>query len=223
MHSESGTTPHAVEQDLPPFVEGEGRATEASPDGLAHAAIYDVDASDPRSTLIDRTGVSPDDLRQIAQVMESLASLRDAEHKLSLASRRYMRLNETDMRALHYLIVCANRELVATPGGIAHHLGVSTAATTKLLDRLAKGGHITRAPHPTDRRALRISITPETRLAAMETVGRQQAKRFYSAARLSAAERDVVIRFLTDMTEQITLRDEPWLQKTERAPANTKV
>jgi hypothetical protein len=48
----------------------------------------------------------------------------------------------------------------------------------------------------------------------METVGRQQAKRFYAAARLTPAERDVVIRFLTDMTEEITLRDEPWLQES---------
>jgi DNA-binding MarR family transcriptional regulator len=184
-------------------------------DGLSHAAIYDVEASDPRSTLVDRTGVPPEDLRQIALLMEALGNLRDAEQRLSQASRRYMQLNETDMRALHYLIVCANRELVATPSGIAGHLGVSTAATTKLLDRLERGGHIQRSPHPTDRRALAITITPETRHAAMETVGRQQAKRFYAAARLTPAERDVVIRFLEDMTEEITLRDEPWLPKGE--------
>ncbi|WP_082914410.1 MarR family winged helix-turn-helix transcriptional regulator [Microbacterium sp. H83] len=183
-----------------------------SPDGLAHAAIYDVEASDPRSTLVDRTGVEPEDLRQIAALMGALGSLRDAEQKLSLASRRYMRLNETDMRALHYLIVCANRGATATPGGIATHLGISTASTTKLLDRLEKGGHIRRAPHPTDRRALAITITPETRHAAMETVGKQQAKRFYSAARLTPDEREVVIRFLTDMAEEIALRDEPWAQ-----------
>jgi len=183
-----------------------------SPDGVAHAAIYDVESADPRSTLIDRSGVAPEDLRQIALVMGALGELRDAEQKLSLASRRYMRLNDTDMRALHYLIVCANRGATATPGGIATHLGISTASTTKLLDRLEKGGHIRRAPHPTDRRALAITITPETRQAAMETVGRQQAKRFYSAARLTADERDVVIRFLSDMAKEITLRDEPWAQ-----------
>jgi DNA-binding MarR family transcriptional regulator len=126
-------------------VEGGSSRTADAPDGLIHAAIYDVEASDPRSTLIDRTGVPPEELRQIARLMESLAGLREAEQTLSQASRRYMRLNETDMRALHYLIVCANRDLVATPGGIAHHLGVSTAATTKLLDRLEQGGHIKRA------------------------------------------------------------------------------
>ena len=182
-------------------------------DELSHAAIYDVDASDPRSTLIDRTGVPPDALRQIAELMGALGELRDAEQRLSRASRRYMNLNETDMRALHYLIVCSNRGFIATPGAMAKHLGISTASTTKLLDRLAAGGHIVRAPHPTDRRALAITITPETRLAAMETVGRQQAKRFYAAARLTSEERDVVIRFLRDMTDEITLRDEAWAQE----------
>lgn len=183
-----------------------------SPDGLAHSAIYDVGATDPRSVLVDRSGMGPDDLKQIAVLMGALGDLRDAEQKLSLASRRYMRLNETDMRALHYLIVSDNRGVVATPGGIAAHLSISTASTTKLLDRLEKGGHIRRAPHPTDRRALAISITPETRQAAMDTVGKQQAKRFYSAARLTPEERDVVIRFLSDMTEEITLKDEAWAQ-----------
>lgn len=190
-----------------------------SPDGLAHSAIYDVEASDPRSVLIDRSGVGPEDLQQIAVLMGALGDLRDAEQKLSLASRRYMRLNETDMRALHYLIVSDNRGVTATPGGIATHLGISTASTTKLLDRLEKGGHIRRAPHPTDRRALAITITPETRQAAMDTVGKQQAKRFYSAARLTSAERDVVIRFLSDMADQITLRDEVWAQDTGPASA----
>ncbi|MFB4354745.1 MarR family transcriptional regulator [Microbacterium sp. LS_15] len=189
-----------------------------SSDGLAHAAIYDVEASDPRSSLIDRTGVAPEDLRQIAALMGAIGELRDAEQKLSLASRRYMRLNDTDMRALHYLIVCANKGVTATPGGIATHLGISTASTTKLLDRLERGGHIRRAPHPTDRRALAITITPETRQAAMDTVGAQQAKRFYSAARLTRDERDVVIRFLTDMTQEITLRDEPWAQAGDVIP-----
>lgn len=182
-------------------------------DELSHAAIYDVDASDPRSTLIDRTGVSPDALRQIAVLMGALGELRDAEQRLSRASRRYMHLNETDMRALHYLIVSSNRGLIATPGAMAKHLGISTASTTKLLDRLESGGHIVRAAHPTDRRALAITITPETRLAAMETIGRQQAKRFYAAARLTSEERDVVIRFLRDMTDEITLRDEAWAQE----------
>lgn len=180
-------------------------------------ALYDVDASDPDGELIDRTGMSRDDVAQIGKLMTTLAALRDAEQHLSDASRRYMKLGETDMRALHYLIVCGHQGIIATPGGIAQHLDISSASTTKLLDRLERAGHIVRSPHPSDRRALTISITSETRDAAMDTVGRQQSKRFHAAARLSPDEREVVIRFLRDMTQEITLGDEPWAQEGAHA------
>ncbi|WP_396653452.1 MarR family winged helix-turn-helix transcriptional regulator [Microbacterium sp. ARD32] len=194
-------------------IPAEGGRTTQTPDGLADADVYDVDYSDPDQMLVDREGMPAADVRQITELMSSLGELRDAEERLSEASRRYMRLNDTDMRALHYLIVCAHRGILATPGGIAHHLRISSASTTKLLDRLERGGHIVRAPHPTDRRALAISITPQTHQAAMETVGRQQAKRFYAAARLTAAERDVVIRFLRDMAREIAPGDEAWTRQ----------
>lgn len=179
--------------------------------------IYALDASDPQSQLIDRSGLDDADVHQISELMGSLGRLRDAEQRLSEASLRYMKLNQTDMRALHYLIVAQNRELTVTPGAIATHLGISTASTTKLLDRLEKGNHITRQPHPHDRRALAISITAETRSAAMATVGRQQAKRFYAAARLSSAERVVVMRFLDDMAHDIDLSDRDWAQPNSPA------
>ncbi|MGM7679601.1 MarR family winged helix-turn-helix transcriptional regulator [Microbacterium sp. A94] len=175
--------------------------------------IYDVDASDPRGTLVDRSGMAAEEVAQVTRVMAALGALREAEQRLSEASRRYMKLNETDMRALHFLIVCSNRGTIATPGAIAQHLNISSASTTKLLDRLEKGAHIVRSPHPTDRRALAITITPETYEAAMETVGRQQAKRFYSGARLNSDEREVVIRFLEDMTREIAITDELWARE----------
>ena len=177
--------------------------------------MYSVDSNDPESRLIDRTGMSPEDLAQISAVMGALGRLRDAEQKLSEASQAYMKLGRSDMRALHYLIVARHSGVVVTPSAIATHLGISTASTTKLLDRLEHGGHIVRSPHPSDRRALAISITDETREAAMETVGRLQAKRFHAAARLTASERDVVIRFLDDMTEQIALRNQAWTHAAE--------
>ncbi|MGO4678449.1 MarR family winged helix-turn-helix transcriptional regulator [Microbacterium sp. 2MCAF23] len=186
------------------------RAEATARDGVEASAVYDIEASDPDGVLLDRAGMDESAIRQITELMASLGELRDAEQRLAEASRRYMKLNETDMRALHYLIVCANRGAVATPGGIAQHLGISTASTTKLLDRLESGGHVVRSAHPSDRRALAISITPETKKAAMETVGRQQARRFHSAARLTEAEREVVIRFLRDMTKELALDGVEW-------------
>ncbi|MDD0856888.1 MarR family transcriptional regulator [Arthrobacter alpinus] len=186
-------------------------STEAANTALP-PSIYDVDASDPASKLVDRSAMDPADVRQIGSVMAALGRLREAEQLLSDASLKYMKLNQTDMRALHYLIVATNTGAVTTPGAIAAHLKISTASTTKLLDRLERAGHITRSPHPSDRRALAIAITDVTRESAMNTVGRQQAKRFYSAARLNSAEREVVIRFLDDMAEQLSIKNLQWAQ-----------
>ena len=173
-------------------------------------SVFHVESSDPESVLVDRTAMSAQDMAQINRLMSALGALRKAEERLSEASTTYMKLNKTDMRALHYLIVSQNLGELATPGAIATHLGISSASTTKLLDRLARGGHITRQPHPSDRRALVIRITPTTHQSAMDTVGRQQAKRFNSAARLTPEEREVVIGFIEDMTREIDIGDADW-------------
>lgn len=169
--------------------------------------MYDMDVNDPGRELVDREGLSRDDVQQISQVMASLERLREAEQRLSETSLKFMKVNHSDMRALHYLIVSANSGVIATPGAIAAHLGISTASTTKLLDRLERAGHIARQAHPTDRRALAIAITPETHETAMRTVGRQQARRFLAAARLTPEERETVMRFLDDMARELSVGD----------------
>ncbi|MCW2288434.1 MarR family winged helix-turn-helix transcriptional regulator [Leucobacter luti] len=176
----------------------------------ATPAVYGVESNDPDSRLIDRSAVPPQDLDEIGALMAALGALRESEDKLSEASLAYMKLGRTDMRALHFLIVSENQGTVATPGAIAAHLRITTPSTTKLLDRLERGGHITRSIHPSDRRAFAITITPETREAAFRTVGAQQAKRFHAAARLTSDERAVVTRFLHDMATEIDVSGEEW-------------
>ncbi|SJN08018.1 Transcriptional regulator, MarR family [Leucobacter sp. 7(1)] len=174
------------------------------------AEVYGVESNDPDSRLIDRSKTTPEDLAEIGALMGALGALRDSEEKLSEASLAYMQLGRTDMRALHFLIVTANEGRIATPGAIASQLRITTPSTTKLLDRLERGGHITRTIHPTDRRAFAIEITPETREAAYRTVGAQQAKRFTAAARLSSTERGIVTRFLHDMAAEIDVTGAEW-------------
>jgi DNA-binding MarR family transcriptional regulator len=166
-------------------------------------SVYDLRSSDPDQQLIDRTGLAAADVEQISRLMTAMGRLRDVERRLAEASQRYMRLNETDMRALHFLIVARNRELIATPGALARHLRITTASTTKMLDRLEAGGHVSRHRHPTDRRAVAVEITRETAAVAQQTVGRQQASRFAPAARLSRAEREVVIGFLQETSDAL--------------------
>lgn len=172
--------------------------------------LYDVDSSDPDSELVDRSGLSAEDVRQIGTLMKALSELRETEQALAEASEKYMKLSTQDMRALHYLIVAANRKEVATPGMLAAHLQISAASTTKLLNRLEEGDHVVRRVHPVDRRAFAIEVTPETRASAMQTVGQQQANRFHAAARLTRHEREVVIGFLRDMTQEVSLDNADW-------------
>lgn len=177
--------------------------------------LYEVDATDPLERLVDRSNVSSEDVVQIGRLMRALSDLRTAEERLSEASQQYMKLSQLDMRAIHYLIVAENRGTTVTPGMLAAHLEISAASTTKLLNRLEQGGHVTREVHQADRRAFVVRVTPATAEVAMETVGRQQAKRFHSAAALTGEQREVVIGFLQDMTQQLSLEDVAWAKDTK--------
>jgi DNA-binding MarR family transcriptional regulator len=108
------------------------------------------------------------------------------------------------MAALRYLVALKNQDRIATPKMLADHLGISTASTTKLLDRLAVAGHIERSPHPTDRRALMINITQQTHEQVRDSVGRLHAYRWKVAAEMSPRERETVIRFLDRLSETQT-------------------
>lgn len=178
------------------------------------AILYNLFSADPDEQLVERGALSEEEIGQITEVMTALAQLRQVDDDLFEASQRYMKLGRTDMQAIRFLIVAHNMGTAVTAGAIAAHLRISTASTTKLLDRLEHGGHITREPHPTDRRAIVIEVTPETMRTAMLTVGRQHAKRLHAAARLSPEERRVVVRFLTDMAQEIALTDGEWHEAT---------
>ncbi|MDH6237992.1 MarR family transcriptional regulator [Cryobacterium sp. CG_9.6] len=156
--------------------------------------------NDPHQHLADYSTMDDAEIAQVTRVLLGIRHWRDSEQSLSVQSRSLMQLNETDMRALRFLVVSQKHDVTVTPGALAEHLTISTASTTKLLDRLAAGGHIERSPHPSDRRALMITVTKRTHKQVRETIGRNHAQRFDAVARLTPAEREVVIRFLNDLS-----------------------
>src|SRR4051794_10095790 len=162
--------------------------------------IHDPRMLDPRQELVKTSGLGDDEIGQIVRVLDAIRQWREAEQRLSLASRNDMQLGENDMKALRFLVLCKNQGIVATPGALSEHLNISSAATTKLLDRLAEAGHIQRSPHPSDRRAITITITQSTHELVRDTVGKTHAHRFEAAARLTPEEREIVIRFLADLS-----------------------
>ncbi|MER6948758.1 MarR family transcriptional regulator [Nonomuraea sp. NPDC000554] len=66
----------------------------------------------------------------------------------SLASAEAAGLNATDYYALNLLDLAGP----LTSGELSTQTGLTTGATTRLIDRLEKGGHVRRVPDPADRR-----------------------------------------------------------------------
>ena len=62
-------------------------------------------------------------------------------------------LNVTDMECLRLLF----HKGIATPSELARHTGLTSGATTAMLDRLEKAGLIERRPNPNDRRGTLIA------------------------------------------------------------------
>lgn len=167
-------------------------ALDGAPEALS---LLDPRVMDPEHELVKRNHLTEDEVEQIVAVLEAMSTWRELERSMSEEARRYMRLGETDMRALRFLIAVQRQDVVATPGSIAAHLGISPAAATKLIDRLEAGGHIRRLANTADRRRTSIEITESTRASARASVGRSHARRFDAVAGLSADDRGAVLRF----------------------------
>lgn len=191
-------------------------APDGTQDGVS-AAMYTVGEGSGAHELLEMPALPKEVMDGIGQLMAALVRLREAETRLSEASMKFMKLSSQDMRALHYLIAAKRQSAIVTPGMLANHLEISPASTTKLLNRLEQGNHVVRHVHPTDRRAFMIEITQDTERSAKQTVGKQQARRFYAAARLTNTEREAVTRFLNDMANELSLSNAEWADESKDA------
>nr|BFE64231.1 hypothetical protein GCM10020063_087570 [Dactylosporangium thailandense] len=77
-------------------------------------------------------------------------------------------LHRTDMNAIAHIWRAAEERTPLTPGELARRLSLSPAATTALLVRLERAGHVERRPDPEDRRRTHLHIQPKARALAAE-------------------------------------------------------
>lgn len=109
-------------------------------------------------------------------------------------------LHPTDMIALNLIMFTGTP---MTPGTLAKALNLSASATTSVLDRLEKAGHVSRNRSPTDRRRVELRMLPQAQ--ALASAFFQPLDRELSSAWKSMSSRDraVVARFLTATTEAV--------------------
>jgi len=93
--------------------------------------------------------------------MEVVHLLRAATVELALHSARFASRNgmhPTDVRALIALMDASRAGEEMTAGRLGTALGLNSAGTTALVDRLERAGHVRRVRDPRDRRKVVIEV-----------------------------------------------------------------
>ena len=94
--------------------------------------------------------------RHVDQMVLRLGEMRHATDRAYREQRDSRNLNDKDMATLAYLSQEWKEGRTAAPKDVAAHLGLSSATTTSVLDRLEGDGYLKRCPSPTDRRGVRL-------------------------------------------------------------------
>lgn len=127
--------------------------------------------------------------------LDALQELTDVAALLPAAVARRAALSTSELHALRYLM-----DEPLGPVELARRLGVTSAASSGVVDRLVSHGHVVRQAHPADGRRTVVSVTDSGRLE----VARLMAPMFAALAQLdgelSDADREVVQRYLSGAT-----------------------
>ncbi|GAA1724311.1 MarR family transcriptional regulator [Isoptericola hypogeus] len=170
----------------------------------------------------DRYWYGRDDVPVVA-MLEALRVFRRADQDMRARISAGMAMNVTDLQALQIVIAAETRGEPATPRALATALHISTASTTKLLDRLTASGHLRREPHPSDRRSLVIVATEHAHQEVRERLTRMHERMAEIGREVPAGARPAVAQFLRSMATQLDEEgDVAPLQRDPRLAATTE-
>ncbi|HWJ81209.1 MAG TPA: MarR family transcriptional regulator [Nocardioides sp.] len=128
------------------------------------------------------------------QQTPSLVALREtieAGVRVRHVVARRAGLGDSELVALQHLV-----RAPMGPAALARVLGVSTAASTGVVDRLVERGHVERHPHPADRRRTEVRVTTSGREEVLAHLLPMFVALDECDRSFTAGERDVVERYL---------------------------
>nr|WP_261742775.1 MarR family transcriptional regulator [Microbacterium testaceum] len=143
----------------------------------------------------------------MTQSLRAVQTLSDALDRMHSGMKGDMDMNASDLATLRMLTIREHRGQMVSPHDVATHLRISTASTTKLIDRLVASGHLERRPHPSDGRARVVVLTAKSRREFFQHFGVHLGAMREIADRFDDAELETVTRFMDELTEAITTED----------------
>ncbi|MEH3156525.1 MAG: MarR family winged helix-turn-helix transcriptional regulator [Gordonia paraffinivorans] len=119
-----------------------------------------------------------------------------ASRELTGRMAALMGMNANDMSAIGELTLNGPMGVA----DLARHLGIRSASATAMVDRLEQAGHVVRSRDDVDRRRVTVTQTPAAREASFEAWAPTIGAIDDLCRGLDDGERDVVTRFLGDVT-----------------------
>lgn len=140
--------------------------------------------------------------------IQALMAVRDYGVQLTIfrnAMSEWVGLNVTDMECLRFLFL----KSISTPSELSRHTGLTSGATTAMLDRLEKADLIERRPNPDDRRGTLI-------VPAKSSV--EKVRSWFESARIAQDElissySEQELKIIVDVFERFT---KLWEQECEK-------
>lgn len=144
---------------------------------------------------------------RVTQSLRAIQTLSDALDRMHSGMKGDMDMNASDLATLRMLTIREHRGQMVSPHDVATHLRISTASTTKLIDRLVASGHLERRPHPSDGRARVVVLTDKSRREFFQHFGVHLVAMRAIADRFDDTQLATVTRFMDELTEAITTDD----------------
>ncbi len=132
-------------------------------------------------------------------VVKALNDLTDSGIASERAALQSLGIGPNDAKVLRFLLQRQAEDEPVTPRMLSAMLGISSAATTALIDRLAEAGWVAREPYPGDRRSIVVRQTIDAGSPARRILSVRRASAAAAAQRLGPTERRIVADFLDDI------------------------
>jgi DNA-binding MarR family transcriptional regulator len=126
----------------------------------------------------------------------AIRRLQTASAEAELALARRMAMNPNDLTAMSHLSFADHP---IGPGELSDRLGMSPAATTELVDRLERAGHVVRQRDLADRRRVRLEPSATATAEVLDRLGSLFTALDGLLDDYSPAERTVLQRYLDDV------------------------
>ncbi|HBY23778.1 MAG: MarR family transcriptional regulator [Propionibacteriaceae bacterium] len=120
--------------------------------------------------------------------------LTDVSGQLPQAIARRTGLNESELHSLRHLMAGP-----IGPNDLARALGVTSAASSGIVDRLEARGHVTRQAHATDKRRTVVTISDSGRAEMLAQMRPMFEGLVAADAKLDDDQRAVVEAYLKDL------------------------